>query len=307
VAHDQLVGPPRCLQWIGPPRWPKSHDVSPTLTGLVTAQGRLYYMADTGPSAIDTHRYDFERWHLCARDAFNGVMLWTRPLHDWGNRAWMGEGWARDGSSHAGHGPWISNPRVIHKRLVAGGSDVYATLGFRAPVARIDGATGEVIRTYEGTAFTSEIVLHDGVLFVTVDRAAQRAGDYGQQPAKSVVAIDPDSGRTLWEREGFYGIVDGKFRARTSTLTRLSLTAGDGKVFVHDRDAVVALEADDGTERWRVEVEMAEPPAGAALAERSERTDHRNDRRLGQGLPGGAGSPSRDRARRANRRHRLVG
>ncbi len=261
VGRDQLVGPPRSLQWIGPPRWPKSHDVSPTLTGLVTAQGRLYYIADTGPSAIGTRSYDLEQWHLCARDAFNGVILWTRPVRDWGNRAWMGEGWARDGSSHAGHGPWISNPRVIHKRLVADGNDVYATLGFRAPVCRLDGATGEVLRTYEGTAFTSEIAVEDGVLFATVDRAAQRAGDYGQRPAKSVVAIDPDSGRTRWERKGFHGIVDGKFRAKDAMLTRLSLTVGDGKVFVHDQDAIVALGAEDGAESWRVAVERAAPPA----------------------------------------------
>ena len=89
------------------------------------------------------------QWNLIARDAFNGVMLWTRPVQDWGNRAWMGEGWARDGSSHSGHGPWISNPRVIHKRLVTACTDVYATLGFNSPVTAIDAATGTPSRVGE--------------------------------------------------------------------------------------------------------------------------------------------------------------
>ncbi len=258
VARDELVAPPRSLQWIGSPRWPKTHDTAPSLTGLVTAQGRLLYIADLGPIAIDTHKYDFEKWHLCARDAFNGTMLWKRPIEDWGNRAWSGEAWARDGASHSGHGPWISNPRVIHKRLVANGNDAYVTLGFRAPVSRIDAASGDILRTYDGTEFTNEIVFHDGVLFLTVDRAAQRAGNVGPRPAKSVMAIDPESGRTLWECKGFHGIVDGKFRASDATLTRLSLTVGCGKVFVHDRDAVIALDVKDGTESWRVPVEMVE-------------------------------------------------
>jgi len=259
VARDQRVAPPRSLQWIGAPLWPKSHDAAPSLMGCVTARGRLFYIADTGPIAIDTRDYDFEAWHLCARDAFNGAMLWTRPLRDWGSRAWSGPGWARNGASHSGHGPWIGNPRVIHKRLVADGNDLYVTLGLRAPVSRVDAAGGKVLRTYEGTAFADELVFHDGVLFVTVDRAAQARGDLGPEPAKSVTAIDPKSGRVKWECKGFHGIVDGKFRASKATLTRLSLTVGEGKVFVHDRDAVVALDADDGAESWRVPVEMVKP------------------------------------------------
>jgi len=264
VAQDERVAPPRAIQWIASPRWSKSHDTGPSLTGMVTAQGRLFYIADTGPAGICDPEHHFETWHLCARDAFNGAMLWKRPLEDWGNRAWspgrFPEGTHRwSGSAHGGIGPWTSNPRVIHKRLVAHGDHIYVTLGFRAPVSQLDAATGRIVRTYDGTAFTSEIVLHDNILFLTVDRAAQRAGKHGDQPAKSVAAIDPDSGRVLWQREGFHGVVDGKYRLMDGTLTRLSLTAGADKMFVRDRDAIVALDARTGAECWRSASEAIAP------------------------------------------------
>jgi len=264
VAQDERVSPPRAIQWIASPRWSKSHDTGPSLTGMVTAQGRLFYIADTGPAGICDPEHHFETWHLCARDAFNGVVLWKRPLEDWGNRAWspgrFPEGNARwSGSAHGGIGPWTSNPRVIHKRLVAQGNHIYVTLGFRAPVSQLDAATGKVVRTYEGTAFTSEIVVHDGILFLSVDRAAQRAGRYGDKPAKSVVAIDPDSGRVLWEREGFHGVVDSKYRLMDGTLTRLSLTAGADRVFVRDRRTIVAMDARTGAECWRSASEAIAP------------------------------------------------
>jgi hypothetical protein len=50
--------------------------------------------------------------------------------------------------------------------------------GFHAPVSRLEAGTGEVLHAYEDTAFADEILAHDGVLFVTVDRAAQWAKRY---------------------------------------------------------------------------------------------------------------------------------
>lgn len=263
VAKDEMVGSPRAIQWIASPRWPKSHDTSPSLTGMVTAQGRLFYIADTGPAGICDQNHELERWHLCARDAFNGVLLWKKPIEDWGNRAWSPGiySWSKRGSSHSGGGPWISNPRVIHKRLVAQGNHVYVTLGFRAPVFCLNARSGDVLRTYKGTEFTSEIVLHNGVLFLVVDQAAQQSGKYLEQPDKCVVALNPESGSILWKKGGFHGVVDGKVRAFTGTITRLNLTVGAGKVFVYDQDAIVALDVRTGDPCWSVSVESRESKA----------------------------------------------
>jgi len=70
-----------------------------------------------------------------------------------------------------------------------------------------------------------------------------------------VLAIELDSGKVLWECRGLRGMVDDKYRALRGTLTRLSLTAGDGKVFVRDADAVVAIDARSGKRSWSATVE----------------------------------------------------
>ena len=270
VANDRKVGPPRSIQWIATPNRAKSHDAPPSLMGMVTAQGRLFYIADTSPVAIGDSEYEFESWHLCARDAFNGLMLWKLPLEDWGNRAWSPGKLPTDaktpwaGLAYGGIGPWISNPYVIHKRLVAQGSRVYATLGFHAPVTELDAAAGEVVRRFEGTAFADEIVVDRGVLFVTVDRAAQRAQRYVETPEKSVLAVDLESGQVLWERSGFHGVVDDKYRTLKGTLTRLSLTAGGGKVFVRDKEVVVAIDATSGEPCWQSAAETTMPEPGTS-------------------------------------------
>lgn len=254
VAQDEQVAPPRAIQWAAAPRWPKSHDTAPSLTGMVSAQGRLFYIADIGPAGICDRDHDLEQWYLCARDAFNGVLLWKRPIEDWGNRAWNpgGLAWSHRKSSHSGGGPWMSNPRVIHKCLVAQGDSVYVTLGFRAPVSRLDAATGQVMQTYHATKATSEIVLHEGRLYLVVDRKRQDGGPGAEQASKAVVALDPESGHILWEKEGLHGVIDGKVRVNAGTIARLNVTAGGDKVYVYDREAIVALDAETGHECWRV-------------------------------------------------------
>jgi len=119
VADDRRAAPPRSIQWIATPNRAKSHDAPPSLMGMVTAQGRLFYIADLSPPAIGDPAYEFDSWYLCARDAFNGIMLWKLPIEDWGNRAWSPgklpahpkAPWA--GRAYGGLGPWISNPYVI--------------------------------------------------------------------------------------------------------------------------------------------------------------------------------------------------
>ena len=48
VAHDNQVGPPRHMQWIGSPRWSRHHDRMASLSAMVSAGGRLFYIMDEG-------------------------------------------------------------------------------------------------------------------------------------------------------------------------------------------------------------------------------------------------------------------
>jgi hypothetical protein len=85
VAHDSLVGPPRHLQWVGSPMWSRHHDHMASMTSLVSANGRIFYIMDEGPrEAILLPA----QWSLIARDAFNGTVLWKRPITEWNTQLW---------------------------------------------------------------------------------------------------------------------------------------------------------------------------------------------------------------------------
>ena len=64
VAHDDRVGPPEHLQWVGSPRWSRHHDRMASLSALVTAGGRIFYIRDEG-SRISIQMPP--RWTLIAR------------------------------------------------------------------------------------------------------------------------------------------------------------------------------------------------------------------------------------------------
>jgi SAM-dependent methyltransferase len=48
VAHDDVVGPPRHMQWQGSPRWSRHHDRMASMSALVSQGGRLFYVMDEG-------------------------------------------------------------------------------------------------------------------------------------------------------------------------------------------------------------------------------------------------------------------
>ena len=245
VARDKRSGPPENVQWIGRPRWPKSHDVGISMTGMVTAGGRVFYIADDGPVGILAPDRGLEQWKIFARDAFSGVLLWTKPIDHWGMRAWS------QGPEGIPNGPWAINPRMIHRRLVADANYLYVTPGFDAPVHMLDVATGEVLRVLDGTDFASELILDGRTLYVTVDLDAREAGQRTKTPQKAILAVDVDSGKKLWQADGFIGIYDNRQRGYDATLTRMHITSGGGRVYTVEDDEIVALDSASGKEVWR--------------------------------------------------------
>jgi len=123
VADDSLVGPPTRLQWVGNPRWARHHDHMASMTSLVSAQGRLFYILDEGLTASIQLP---AQWRLIARDAFNGTILWKRRIEQWNTAQY----------------PLKSGPAHLLRRLVTEGNRVYVTLGIDAPVTALDAATG---------------------------------------------------------------------------------------------------------------------------------------------------------------------
>ena len=239
VAADTAVGPPRHAQWIAEPRWQRHHELTPSLSALVSSGGRLFAIVNEAAPGIDGLP---DKWVLVARDAFNGKLLWKRRIAEWGWRQW---------SDHShGHGRW-NHPTHIARRLVAVGNRVYVTLGFNAPLTALDAATGRTVMTYPQSGFTDEILYHEGTLVLATNDAAQGPGRIKTKPPvkKSVVAMNAETGEMLWKTGDFEGAAS-KADA-IERVTHLTMALGGGKVFCVEENAIVALSLKTGKRLWR--------------------------------------------------------
>jgi outer membrane protein assembly factor BamB len=252
VGKDQVVGPPRRIQWIGEPKWLRNHDFMSSMHAMVSARGRIFYVIDEG---LRNHIFLPARWTLIARDGFNGTILWKKPLADWYPNNW----------------PLKSGPGHHPRKLVAVGDRVYIAAGLADPVKAIDAVSGKTIRTYERTRPTQEIILADGVLYLLVD-PEQRAVNYRaktstykeinhanigwawtpESPERIIRAVEADSGRLLW-----------KHAAKVAPMT---LTVCDDRVLYHNGEGLVGLDRKTGEEIWASEgPAVKRVPTGGSL------------------------------------------
>ncbi len=174
VAHDRVVGPPRRLQWFSDPLWGKHHEgAGHAQLAMVSAGGRFFSIEDHTPSSFFGLSAD---WRLIARDAFNGVVLWRRPLSDFFMTTWNLKGWG-----------WGTGGPV-KRLLVATANQVFLPLSTHAPLSALDAATGEVLRTYPQTEDLAGLICDRGVLVGC--------------SAKKTIAVRATTGEILWRRDG---------------------------------------------------------------------------------------------------------
>ena len=140
VAKDDRIAPPYHTQCEGGPRWQRSHDYLASLSAMVSSEGRLFYIHDEGERSTIALP---ARWFLVARDAFNGIILWKRPIETW--------------ESHFRR--FRIGPVDLSRRLVSVGGTVYVTLGYGGPVSVLDAATGETLMEHQGTEGAHEILV----------------------------------------------------------------------------------------------------------------------------------------------------
>ena len=234
LARDTVIGPPAQVQWTAGPRWSRDHDVTPSVFAPVSARGRLFYLLDEGPVCVIDQRLP-EKHSLVARDAFNGMVLWKRPLADW----------------YSSRVIWGHIPIYAQRRLVALKDRVYTTLGLNAPVTALDAATGATIRSYKGTEHTSEIVCNEGVLVLAIRHTEPLAGLLAgrdgrrfrkgypgpKEGAEAVMAVEADTGTILWRKQ-----ID---------CLPLTLATSSGCVYLVQDESVVSLDLKTGQLRWR--------------------------------------------------------
>lgn len=199
TGKDMLVGPPKRMQWVGNPRWSRHHDRMSSVSAKVSAGGRVYYIIDEGSRiSILTPA----KWMLIARDAFNGTVLWKKPIPEWSTHLW----------------PLKSGPTQLTRRLVAIGDKVYVTLGIAAPISCLDGATGRLIREYPQTAGTEELLMNNGVIYALANQEPWRVNkefavkqqsdqkrvetefNWDGKP-RNLFAIEAETGKTIWKQE----------------------------------------------------------------------------------------------------------
>jgi len=236
VAHDSIIEPPNRYQWLAGPRYSRQHDHMSSVSAVVSANGRLFYIFDEAPRASILLP---PQWRLIARDAFNGKQLWERNIEIWHPHLWRLK----------------SGPQMLARRLVAVGDRVYVTLGIDAPLSVLDAATGETIRTYDGTKATEEILCSGDTLILSVAGEGQPlrsdpakrytsltemnkdvTNPLWTQAPRTIMAIDADSGRGLWSTK--------------SELVSLSLAADKRRVLFHDGEKIRCLDKASGRLLW---------------------------------------------------------
>jgi outer membrane protein assembly factor BamB len=195
---------------------------SVTTISMVTAGGRLYTIEDL--ETVEYHRLP-GKYFLIARDAFNGMELWKRPL----GGIWPTNGYLK----------YIASQ--IQRRIAAVDDNVYCLLGTTEPISMLDGATGEVLKCYENTTNTQEFAYDAGILYVAVGEP------FGEKTSRDtevrLMAIEAATGKTRWttQTSDGGGYVGGTLAICNEHLAYCTKTG------------IVCADARTGDVRWRVE------------------------------------------------------
>jgi len=233
VAQDTVVGPPRHVQWISGPAWTRAHIGAATISSMVSSGGRLFTIEDTETAENPLLP---ARWKLVARNAFNGVVLWTRDYPTWEQLT-----------------VYIKNYHAqMQRRLVAIHDTVYCTPGLTAPLTALNGATGETLMQYEGTEGTQEFVFHEDRLYAVIgDRmhfdsyTNARIADEGKRSRRG----RENAGKETEESQA----AAGSGHAFQGNGFPLSLYNPQTRNAENPTCVIVAIDAKTGEEAWRSE------------------------------------------------------
>jgi len=172
VSGDLRAGPPRRLKWIDSPTMYLTHFSHPG--GWVSGAGRVYYVYDErhprmgGPA----------RLNLVARDAYNGALLWRKPIPIPAK-------------------PRRNRPVFLAHAMVAAGDRLIAPMGENRSLVALDATTGKVVLDYK--TLTGRALLCGGALVIQ---------------GHTLRVLDPKTGELRWERPTAYckkiAAADGK-------------------------------------------------------------------------------------------------
>jgi len=246
VSRDTAVAPPRRLQWVGSPRWTRHHDHMSSFNAMVSAGGRVFYILDEGSrSSVQLPPV----WSLIARDAFNGTVLWKRPLDPWQTQLWLLK----------------SGPALLPRRLVAVDDTVYVTLGLNAELTALNAATGQTRHAFPATEGTEEILHIDGMLLVLVRKKPTATPWATRSHYQTVNEVRSEAEQWAWDatpqRLMAFDAASRKLQWQKDVAAAPMTLAADAKHMVfHSGKGLVCCDRLRGETLWTSEpVARAEP------------------------------------------------
>ena len=280
VAKDSVVGQPRHIQWLGSPKFSRGHEQQASFSSCVTAGGRMFYIADEAP-AVDI-RFP-SQWKLVARDAFNGVILWKRDIGKWVDQFRR----FRSGPAnlqfrivasedllfatlnfeaplsilHAATGKTlqtIKGSEYTKQILHENGKLTLLTDAYVGRIDEIDAARrrGKFIQRTCGLlkvdAKTGKHIWSHDIKDLVFANAAMKNGRLFVQTPKSVLCLDDNTGKQLWESKFSAQLKLPAARIKNDEMQweSPSLLVGGGVVFAADFKALHAYSVKDGKLLW---------------------------------------------------------
>lgn len=222
------VGPPQRLRWHDTPEYGRSKSLSPSFTSMVSAGGILFTIEDRATTEDINAPLDY---HLVARDAFNGMRLWERPMKQW--EAWQTQS--------------IKNiPTQQQRCLVAIGSLVYCCPEFGGPITAFAARNGAQRQVFAGTERTSEFVIEGNTLY-GIQGAPYKLKKNSRTVGKvTLFALDLRKGSMLWSHP------------IATEYTGATLAVKGSRLVYHSQDGLTCL--DSGTKKilWTEPVGIAQ-------------------------------------------------
>lgn len=237
-STDGVVALPLGLRW--QEGVPMNFNLWAACRAWVICNGRIYTLSTTEYENLSSAQFQKHKQeeYLVARDAFNGLPLWKLNCQ----------------TTNSGQALNYRNTAP----LVADETCAYTYV--KGTLAAVDGATGQVIRTYPVKHRTVRLLLSDGLIVASGWDQVISKGLWDpwtpRDAAGSVQAFDVKTGQLRWSID----------------VPAQGLIAADGNAYVLTQDAtpatkqeVLAIELATGKIRWRIAGEKIAPQVDLAI------------------------------------------
>lgn len=228
------VGPPQRLRWHDTPEYGRSKSLSPSFTNMVSADGVLLTIEDRATTEDINAPVNY---YLVARDGFNGIELWKRPMKQWSE--WQ-------------TGSIKSIPTQQQRCLAAVGRTVYVCSGFGGPVMAFAVRTGAPRQLYEHSKGATEFAIDGDVLYVINGTPYRLPRRETAESVAELCAIDIEDGNVLWSRLIADDYTGGTFAVKGQ------------RVVYHSASGLTCLDSSTGDVLWTETVVIETEPTKAS-------------------------------------------